>query len=172
MARRTENRSVRTTAYRTEIEGTSARVLHTVTPQRQDQNSGPQEVHRRKRRQESGTLSIPYCIFLTVACVLTLIMGSYYLQQQALSTSSQKKIASLESELAELKKVNADDLNRIETSVNLEEIRDIAMNELGMVYATQENVVLYKNTSQNYVSQYEDVPQEAESLVKSIIKSK
>ena len=107
-----------------------------------------------------------------VACVLTLIMGSYYLQQQALSTSSQKKIASLESELAEVKKVNADDLNRIETSVNLEEIRDIAINELGMIYATQENVVLYKNTSQNYVSQYDDVPQEAESLIKSIIKSK
>ena len=172
MARRTENRSVRTTAYRTEIEGTSARVLHAVTPQRQDQIGGPEEVHRRKRRAESNTLSIPYCIFLTLACVLTLIMGSYYLQQQALSTSSQKKIASLESELAELKKVNADDLNRIETSVNLEEIRDIAINELGMIYATQENVVLYKNTSQNYVSQYDDVPQEAESLIKSIIKSK
>ena len=172
MARRMENRSVRTTAYRTEIEGTSARALHAVTPQRQDQLNGPREVHKRNRRQERSTLSVPYCIFLTIACVLTLVMGAYYLQQQALSTSSQKKIASLESELAELKKVNADDLNRIETSVNLEEIRDIAMNELGMVYATQENVVLYKNTSQNYVSQYEEVPQETESLLKSIIKSK
>ena len=56
--------------------------------------------------------------------------------------------------------------------MNLEEIRDIAINELGMVYATQENVVLYKNTSQNYVSQYESVPQEEESLIKSIMKSK
>ena len=89
-----------------------------------------------------------------------------------MATSSQKKIASLESQLAELKKVNADDLNRIETSVNLEEIRDIAINELGMVYATQENVVLYKKTSQNYVSQYDSVPQEETSLIKSIIMSK
>ena len=100
------------------------------------------------------------------------MLGAYYLQQQALATSSQKKIASLESELAELRKVNADDLNRIETSVNLEEIRDIAINELGMIYATEENVVLYKNTSQNYVSQYGNVPQEEESLVQSIMKSK
>jgi hypothetical protein len=103
---------------------------------------------------------------------LTLSLGAYYLEQQALATSSQKKIASLESELAELKKVNADDLNRIETSVNLEEIREIAMNELGMVYATQENVVLYKNTTQNYVSQYGEIPQEETSFVKSIMKSK
>ena len=86
--------------------------------------------------------------------------------------NGQKKIASLESELAEMKKVNADELNRIESSVNLEEIRDIAMNELGMVYATQENVVLYKNTTQNYVSQYNEVPQEEDSFIKGIIKSK
>ena len=118
------------------------------------------------------TLSVPYCLFLAVACVLTLALGAYYLQQQALSTSSQKTIASLEGQLAELRKTNADDLNRIETSVNLEEIRDIAINELGMVYATAENVVLYENTTQNYVSQYEEMPQEEESLLKSMIKSK
>ena len=162
---------VRTNAYRTEVEGNVVRKLQTV-PQRREKVHGPVEVPHRSRRQERNTLSIPYCIFLAVACVLTLTLGAYYLQQQALATSSQKKIASLESELAELKKVNADDLNRIETSVNLEEIRDIAINELGMVYATEENVVLYKNTSQNYVSQYENVPHEEESLVQSIIKSK
>ena len=162
---------VRTNAYRTEVEGNVVRKLQTV-PQRREKVHGPVEVPHRSRRQERNTLSIPYCIFLSVSCVLTLTLGAYYLQQQALATSSQKKIASLESELAELKKVNADDLNRIETSVNLEEIRDIAINELGMVYATEENVVLYKNTSQNYVSQYENVPQEEESLVQSIIKSK
>ncbi|MBR5584398.1 MAG: hypothetical protein IKW21_07725, partial [Lachnospiraceae bacterium] len=62
--------------------------------------------------------------------------------------------------------------NRIETSINLEEIREVAINELGMVYATKENVILYKSTHQNYVSQYGEVPQEADSFVKSMIKSK
>ena len=55
---------------------------------------------------------------------------------------------------------------------HLEEIREIAINELGMVYATAENVVLYKNTNQNYVTQYEKIPQEEDSFVKSIMKSK
>lgn len=171
MASHYVNGKVRTNAYRAEVEGNVVRKLQAV-PQRREGVNGPVEVTRRSRRQERNTLSIPYCIFLAAACVLTLTLGAYYLQQQALATSSQKKIASLESELAELRKVNADDLNRIETSVNLEEIRDIAINELGMVYATEENVVLYKNTSQNYVSQYGSVPQEEESLVQSIIKSK
>ena len=161
----------RKTTYRADVQGNVARQLYAV-PDRHARPSGPVEVQRKRRRQEKANLSIPYCIFLTVACILTLASGAYYLEQQAVATSSQKKIASLESQLAELKKVNADDLNRIETSVNLEEIRDIAINELGMVYATQENVVLYKKTSQNYVSQYDSVPQEETSLIKSIIMSK
>ena len=170
MARRTVNKR-RTTAYRTEVQGNVVRQIYAV-PERHEKTDGLKAVPRRKQKADRMTLSIPYCMFLTVACVLTLTLGAYYLQQQALSTSSQKKIASLESELAELKKINADEMNRIETSVNLEEIREIAINELGMVYATEENVILYKNTSQNYVSQYENVPQEEESLLKSIIKQK
>ena len=169
MAQKTLN--TRTTTYRAEVQGNVARQLYAV-PDRHVRPAGPAAVPNRRRKQEKNTLSIPYCIFVTVACILTMVFGAYYLEQQAIATSSQKKIASLESQLAELKKVNADDLNRIETSVNLEEIRDIAINELGMIYATQENVVLYKKTTQNYVSQYENVPQEEDSLVKSMIKSK
>ena len=54
----------------------------------------------------------------------------------------------------------------------IEEIREMAINELGMVYATEENVVLYKNTSQNYVSQYEQVPEEGATIVDSIMNLK
>lgn len=171
MASHNVKRNVRTTAYRTEVEGNVVRKFQEA-PQHRERVSGPVEVPHRSRKQVRNTLSIPYCMFLTVACVLTLAFGAYYLQQQALSASSQKTITSLEKDLAELRKTNADELNRIESSVNLEEIREIAINELGMVYATEENVVLYKNTSQNYVSQYKEVPKEEGSLVQGIIKSK
>ena len=171
MAREDMNRRVRTSTYRTEVQGNVVRKVNVTAPERRERVDAPTAVPYRSRRQESTNLSVPYCLFLAVACVLTMVLGAFYLQQQALSTSSQKTIASLESQLAELKKTNADDLNRIETSVNLEEIRNIAINELGMVYATAENVVMYENTKQNYVSQYEEVPQEEESLIKSMIKS-
>ena len=159
--------------YELNIEGTAARKLYAAMPERRDNVRKPAAVpHKNHHREKEGTLSIPYCIFLAAACILTLMLGAYYLQQQALATSSQKEIAALEGQLAELKKENADDLNRIETSIDLEKIRDIAINELGMVYATQDNVVMYKNTSHNYVSQYEEIPQEDDSFAKSIIKSK
>lgn len=169
--RRVNRKKGTTTTYRTQVEGNAVRQLYEV-PQHHERAARPVEVRRRNRKPERTTLSIPYSIFLAAACVLTLLLGSYYLQQQALATSSQKKIATLEGTLAEKKKENADELNRIETSINLEEIRDVAINELGMVYATQDNVVLFENIGENYVSQYEEVPQEEESLVQSIIKSK
>lgn len=154
-----QERGNHTNTYRTEVHGNVIRKVQVDVPQRQEREQRPVEVTRRNRKVRSNTLSVPYCLFLTVACVLTLILGAYYLQQQALSTKNQKTIASLEGELAEMKKVNADELNRIETSINLEEIREIAINELGMCYATEENVVLYENTHRNYVSQYKDIPQ-------------
>lgn len=172
MAHENLNRSIGTTTYRTAVQGNVVRKLGTPAPEHHEDRVLTTAEPRRIRKQEKATLSIPYCVFLTVACVLTLLLGAYYLQQQALATSSQKQIASLESQLAELRKTNADELNRIETSVNLEEIREIALNELGMIYASEENVVLYENTRQNYVSQYNDIPQEEDSLLKSILNSK
>lgn len=166
MAQSVVNR--RTTTYTAKMHGNTARNIYEV-PRNQERPAGPVVVPRRRHKQENDTLSIPYCIFLGLACVLTLTLGAYYLQQQALCTSSQKTIASLEGQLAELKKVNADELNRIESSVNLEEIRNIAMNELGMVYATGDNVILYENTTQNYVSQHQEIPKDDSSALKSVL---
>lgn len=70
----------------------TARQLYPAAPDHVRRVQGPVEVPRRHRRTAAETLSIPYCLFLTVACILTLVFGAYYLQQQALATSSQKKL--------------------------------------------------------------------------------
>lgn len=43
-------------------------------------------------------------------------------------------------------------------SVDLEKIKDIAINELGMVYAEQGQIINYNSQDGDYVRQYEDVP--------------
>lgn len=75
-----------------------------------------------------------------------------------------KNIAALESQLAELKTENDDEYNRVVTSVDLEQIRDIAINELGMVYADQDQVILYDGEGSDYVKQYADIPEDEKSL--------
>ena len=48
--------------------------------------------------------------------------------------------------------------------MDLEKIRDIAVNELGMVYANEDQVVLYDNEGSDYVKQYADIPKDQSGL--------
>ncbi|MCI8596940.1 MAG: cell division protein FtsL [Lachnospiraceae bacterium] len=124
------------------------------------QRSGVHRAHREKMRY----FSIGYTIFLTVASVLTLFVCAGYLQLQANNTALMKNIASLEQQLTDLKTENDDEYNRVTASVDLEKIRDIAIHELGMVYANADQVVLYDNTGSDYVKQYADIPEQGKSL--------
>jgi len=47
----------------------------------------------------------------------------------------------------------------INTSIDLNEIYEIATKELGMVYAKKDQVLLYDKTESEYVRQYEDIPE-------------
>ncbi len=67
-----------------------------------------------------------------------------------------KSSKSLQKELADLKEQNKTKYNSVMDSVNLDEIREKAMNELGMVYATSDQVIEYEIPSGDYVKQYEE----------------
>ena len=86
------------------------------------------------------------------------------LKLQADNTARAKNITALETQLSTLKDENDDEYNRVTTSVDLEKIRDIAMNELGMVYANEDQVVLYDDEGSDYVKQYAEIPEDDKSL--------
>ena len=91
-----------------------------------------------------------------------------YLQIQSRVTASMENINKLESTLNDLKAENDAEYNRVMSSVDLETVRKIATEELGMVYADENQVVLYDSKDTDYVRQYQDVPKtSAESGVKS-----
>ena len=64
----------------------------------------------------------------------------------------------MQHELADMKEANTTKYNAIMNSMNLEEVRDVAMNELGMVYATADQVVSYKNPANVSVKRYAEIP--------------
>jgi hypothetical protein len=43
--------------------------------------------------------------------------------------------------------------------VDLNEIKDIAMNQLGMTYASEDQIIYYSVENSNYMDQYSDIPQ-------------
>ena len=114
----------------------------------------------RKNRRHALHMNSAYVIFLAVAAVMALIVCVNYVQLQSRITSRSKNITAMQEELAELREENNTKYNAVMDSVNLEEIRDKAQNELGMVYASPEQIVEYNNPATDYVKQYEDIPED------------
>lgn len=99
-------------------------------------------------------------IFLGIAGMIVVVSCINYLQKQALNTSYRNQVATQEAKLADLKERNDAAYESALKSVDLETIRDIAINKLGMVYAGEEQVKTYDDKSSDYVRQYSDVPTE------------
>ena len=86
--------------------------------------------------------------------------SAHYLKLQAQVTESRKEISRMESSYSDLKLSNDAAYSKAVSSVDLDAIRDIAINELGMVYANQDQIVTYDKQDKDYVRQYEEVPKE------------
>ena len=63
------------------------------------------------------------------------------------------EVSRMESELNSLKLANDEEYSRITSNINLEEIKRIAIGELGMTYATEGQVIPYESNSNDYMRQ-------------------
>ena len=159
------------------VEGNTARKLSVVEmpARREDRQSKsrptPVQQPRRTPVQEQH-LGFGHVVVVTFCAVVALWMCAGYLQLQAENTRSLKQIAALENQLTELKTENDDQYNRLMSSVDLNSIREIAINELGMVYANPNQVVLYDSQTNDYVRQYAEVPQEEGTWLSGVLGTK
>ncbi|MCI6879468.1 MAG: cell division protein FtsL [Clostridiaceae bacterium] len=145
------------------IEGNTARKVQTLEyPSRERQPERRERRHAEKSNVQY--VNVLYMIFLAAASCMVLWSCVNYLQLQAETTSRVKHIASLETELEDLRKENNDNYTRIMTSVDLDHIRDVAINELGMVYAEPNQVILYDGGTDDYVRQNGSIPQDYSSM--------
>ena len=75
-------------------------------------------------------------------------------------TGRMDTIKALEQQLDTLKAENDALETSINTSVDLDHVYKVATEELGMVYAGKDQVLLYNQTESEYVKQYEDIPEQ------------
>ena len=100
-----------------------------------------------------------FAIFLGFSVLVTLAACVLMLSMQAKVTNQGNTITKLQSQIETLTDDNNAYEARINSSVDLDQIRDVAMNQLGMVYPTEGQVVYYDQTEADYVRQYQDVPE-------------
>lgn len=98
----------------------------------------------RHNRDKAKHMNIGYVVFLIFALLLCAVILINYIHLQASVISHINEITRLETELNTLKRSNDEEKNRLESNIDLDYIRQIAIGELGMVYANEDQIILYK----------------------------
>lgn len=113
----------------------------------------------RRNREKAAHMNPGYVLFLATALIAAGIILIGYIRLQSELTNSIKHISVLESQLNDLKLSNDEEYSRIESSVNLEEVKRIAIDELGMTYPSEGQIVTYSAEGSDYVRQIADIPE-------------
>lgn len=113
----------------------------------------------RANRERAVYMNLGYVTFLVAALLVTGAILIQYIQLQADITNTVKNISKLESQLNDLRLANNEEYSRITSSMDLEEIKRIAITELGMVYASEGQIITYSNEGSDYVEQVADIPE-------------
>lgn len=105
----------------------------------------------RKNREKATHMSVGYVLFLVAALCLCAGVLIWYVELQSDLTAKANHVAKLESRLNNMQLANEEDYNRVVSSVDLEEIRKIAIGELGMTYAKEGQIIKYESAGNDYM---------------------
>ncbi len=136
------------------IRGTSVR-----KPQK-SRKPYPVHVQDPQRPRRHRNMSLGYLLFLSLAMVLMVGTLAWYISLQSEIKNSVKNIAALESQLNNLKQDNDEAYNRANGNVDLDEVKRIAIQEYGMTYASEGQIIRYSDGGGNdYVRQLAPIPE-------------
>lgn len=153
--RRQQTYTTRGGAY---IQGNTARRLEAEEIQRQRRRKQLGNAAR-KNREKAHHMNLGYVLFLSAAMIAAGIILTGYISLQSDITASIKRISSLESRLNTMKLDNDEEYSRITSSVDLEEVKRIAIQELGMKYAEEGQIITFSGKSSDYMRQVADIPE-------------
>lgn len=112
----------------------------------------------RRNRERANAMNMWTVLFFVVGISLTALILISYLALQSDVRSKVKDISKKQSELYTLKQENDEFETRINSSVDLEEVKRIAITELGMTYASEGQIVNVEAGSDDYVRKFSDIP--------------
>ena len=134
---------------------------NTVRVQARPEHSAEQEirVHEQQKAVPARVrVNVPYVLMLLAVTLLFAYLCFSYLKVQASINASMNRIANLEEQITKVRSENAVRENRLSAQMDLEEVYRIAVEEMGMTYPGENEVITYPEQMREYVRQYEDIP--------------
>lgn len=145
---------MRKTAY---LEGSAARQLSVGYEAQKLPRKKRLSNTARKNREKAFHMNFGYVLFLSAALVFAMITLFGYIELQSDITNRVDDISRMETEYNNLKLTNDEEYNRINSSIDLEQIKAVAIGELGMTYAQEGQIVSVEDSGTDYVRQTENL---------------
>lgn len=105
----------------------------------------------KKNRARQHAWSPAYIVVLTVCMVLAGYMAAYHVKLNAIVTTQVKTINEMETKLNNMRRANDEEWCRVNNNIDMEEIKRIAIGELGMTYAKEGQIVTYTSEGADYM---------------------
>ena len=121
----------------------------------------PRQLSReaQRNREKAKSMGRGFVVFLAVVSVAVLFCCVNYLQLKSELTGKIKTVASLETELSQIKEDNNAYESQVTSDVDLNTIKKLAIGRLGMHYPKDDQKKTYTMPSNSYVRQYQEVPE-------------
>jgi len=111
-----------------------------------------------RNREKARAVNLGFVIFLAFISIATVFMCVRYLRLKATITSQISANEKLESTLRQTRSENDALLENVNNALDWNYIKDVAINEMGMKYATEDQIVWYNTEESSYMRQYAEVP--------------
>jgi cell division protein FtsL len=110
----------------------------------------------RKNRDKAKNMNFAYVCFLSVALFAAAAILISYIQMQADLTNRSNDVARLKTQLHNLQMSNEEARKRVDNSIDMENIKRVAIGELGMTFPEEGQIVTYDNTSSDFFRRLDD----------------
>ncbi|MCR5179113.1 MAG: cell division protein FtsL [Lachnospiraceae bacterium] len=141
------------------VEGNTARVRR-VREERRDRKALKVIKGGKVAERPSKISSIMSLFVMLAALFLMALTLYYYVSVQSSLEGSVSEIASLEKQLAAMRQENDEAYSRANSRIDLEEVKRMAIQELGMKYADEGQIVIYSDEgAEDYVRQFDSIPE-------------
>lgn len=143
------------------ISGNTARQLQAV-PERKHREKQKRELSQsvKKNREKALEMSMGYVLFLAAATIALVVVCFNYLKLRADISETNSNITKLTSSIDMLTAQNDAVDYSINSYTDVNYIVRVAVEELGMIQASKDQVSYYKSSESEFMKQFTDVPEE------------
>lgn len=123
-----------------------------------------QQARVRRLENSKGLGPVAFVMLLCCAAVMFYLWAGY-IKLNDENRNLVKETARVNAQVDQLKDVNDIAVNEINSSVDLKNVYRTAVSEMGMVFATGNQIISYEDNEAAYVRQYKDIPKTAKNNI-------